>query len=575
MNLLRNAKVKSKIFFMGSIALIFLFIVGAIGFYYLKISNDKMKVMNSNLLAVEYIEEVKYAYNSLNADLFQLMVTSNVLVKNELKESISNKKNSLNQYISEYANTKLDLFEIDTLNEIKDNSGKAEKIENDVLSLALANKNEEAYALYNKDLSSLNQKIEKNISDLTKYNVKSAEQLDQENQANYKKSTYIVVGVVLLALLIVLSVSIFITDLIAKPIQSLEQYIERVALGDLREETFEKARDVKLYNDEIGKLGYSIIYMRQKLWQLVSKVYEVSEQIAASSQEFNANSEKSYKGIEETAESVNTIAEGIEIQFNTVINTSNVIKQMSIRIKEVAKNTIKAATVAEKTLQVTNEGGKDINIAKDQMNNIEEVVTNLDDVIKILVRRSNEIGQIVEVISAIAEQTNLLALNAAIEAARAGEQGSGFTVVAEEVRKLAERSKQLTGKISALIGQIQDDTANAVSAMYEGRKQVKIGMEVVENVGQSFEDISKLVLEITSQMHEAAIASESITRGNQQVVSYMEKVDKISKDTSSQSQVIAANAEEQIAAMQEITSASGELTKIGEILMAEILKFKL
>lgn len=575
MNLLRNAKVKSKIFFMGSIALIFLFIVGAIGFYYLKISNDKMKVMNSNLLAVEYIEEVKYAYNSLNADLFQLMATSNVLVKNELKESISNKKNSLNQYISEYANTKLDSFEIDTLNEIKDNSGKAEKVENDVLSLALANKNEEAYALYNKDLSSLNQKIEKNISDLTKYNVKSAEQLDQENQANYKKSTYIVVGVVLLALLIVLSVSIFITDLIAKPIQSLEHYIERVALGDLREETFEKARDVKLYNDEIGKLGYSIIYMRQKLWQLVSKVYEVSEQIAASSQEFNANSEKSYKGIEETAESVNTIAEGIEIQFNTVIDTSNVIKQMSIRIKQVAKNTIHAATVAEKTLQVTNEGGKDINIAKDQMNNIEEVVTKLDDVIKILVRRSNEIGQIVEVISGIAEQTNLLALNAAIEAARAGEQGSGFTVVAEEVRKLAERSKQLTGKISALIGQIQDDTANAVSAMYEGRKQVKIGMEVVENVGQSFEDISKLVLEITSQMREAAIASESITSGNKQVVSYMEKVDEISKDTSSQSQAIAANVKEQTAAMQEITSASEELTKIGEILMAEILKFKL
>ncbi|AJH00912.1 hypothetical protein LF65_04372 [Clostridium beijerinckii] len=575
MNLLRNAKVKSKILFMGSIALIFLVIVGFIGLYYIKRSNDKMKVMNSNLLAVEYIEEVKYAYNSLNTDLFKLMATSDVLAKNELKESINNKKDALNQYVKEYANTKLDPFEIDTLKQFKDNSESAEKAENDVLSLALANKNEEAYALYKKNLSALNQKIEKNIIDLTKYKVNSTDQLDKENQANYIKSTYIVVGVVLLALLIVLIVSIFITNLIAKPIQSLERYIEMVALGDLREETLEKTREVKLYNDEIGKLGYSIIYMRQKLWQLVSKVCEVSEQIAASSQEFNANSENSYKGIEETARSVNTIAEGIEIQFNTVMDTSNVIKQMSIRIKQVAKNTIDAAKVAEKTLKVTNEGGKDISIAKNQMNNIEEVVTKLDDVIKILVRRSNEIGQIVEVISGIAEQTNLLALNAAIEAARAGEEGRGFTVVAEEVRKLAERSKQLTGKISALIGQIQDDTANAVSAMYEGTKQVKIGMEVVENVGQSFDDISKLVLEITNQMREAAIASESITSGNQQVVSYMEKVDEISKDTSSQSQAIASNVEEQTAAMQEITSASEELTKIGEILMTEILKFKL
>lgn len=575
MNLLRNAKVKGKLFFMASIALISLLIVGVTGFYYMKTSNDKMKVMNSTLLAVEYIEEVKYAYNSSNTDLFQSMATTDVLVKNELKESISKKEDALNKYINEYANTQLDQFEIDTLKQFKDNSAKAEKVKNDVLSLTFANKNEEAYASYKKNLSSLNQKIEKNISDLTKYNVNSADQLYQENQANYKKSTYIAAGVVLMALLIVLIVSIFITYLIAKPIQSFERYIGEVALGDLREETLEKARDVKLYNDEIGKLGYSIIYMRQKLWELLSKVFEISEQIAASSQEFNASSQESSRGIEETAKSVNTIAEGIETQFNTVINTSNVIHKMSISIQQVANNTIDTAKAAEKTLQATNEGGKGINIAKDQMNNIEKIVIKLDGVIKILGQRSNEIGQIVEAISGIAEQTNLLALNAAIEAARAGEQGRGFAVVAEEVRKLAESSKQSTGKISTLISQIQYDTENAVSAMNEGTKQVRIGKQAVEIVGESFEDISKLVQEITSQIQEVATASESIASGNQQVVSSMEKVDEISKDVSSQSQAIAASVEEQTAAMQEITSSSEGLVKIGENLMTEILKFKL
>ena len=121
--------------------------------------------------------------------------------------------------------------------------------------MAVANKNEEAYALYNKTLSPLNQKIEKNLSDLTDYNVKSADELSQENQANYNKSIFIIVGVVLLALLIVLIVSIFITNLIAKPIKIFEKYIKKVADGDLSIETLEKESNVKIYKDEIGKFG--------------------------------------------------------------------------------------------------------------------------------------------------------------------------------------------------------------------------------------------------------------------------------------------------------------------------------
>jgi methyl-accepting chemotaxis protein len=561
---------------MGSISLIFLVIVGITGLYYLKISNDKMNSMyKDRLLAIEYLEEAKNAINSSNTDMFELMVTTDSNRNNELKQSISSKQEAINKYMDEYANTKLDSFEVDTLKQFQYVGTEAKTTTDDVLNLALENKNKEAYDLYNKSLSSLNQKTGKNISDLTDYNIKIAAQLNQENQANYQESVFIIAGVVLLALLIVLIVSIFITNLIAKPIKGMESYIEKIAQGDLSEETLAKARGSKLYNDEIGKLGNSIISMRQQLWELLSKISHSSEQIAASFDELNANAEESSKAIEETAISVNTIADGSGNQLNMVKNTSNIIQQMSGSIQQVATNTHNTSMVAEKALEATNEGGKAINITKEQMNNIEKVVIKIDDVIKILGQRSNEIGQIVEAISGIAEQTNLLALNAAIEAARAGEQGRGFAVVAEEVRKLAESSKESTGKISTLISQIQHDTENAVSSMHEGTNQVKIGMEVVDKAGQAFNDISKLVQEISSQIQEVATASENIADGSQQVVLSINKVDDISKDVSSQSQTIAASIEEQSASMHEIASASEGLAKIGEDLMTEISKFKL
>lgn len=577
MNLLRNAKVKNKLFFMAGTFLFSLIVVGLIGYYYLQASNDKIKDMYSGkLLAIEYLEGTRATYNALNRDLFELMATKDNNRNNELTKAISSEKEILIKNITNYTNTNPDTtFEIDTLKQLNENFAAADKLRGNVVALAVTNKNDEAYELYNKSLSPVNQKIEKNISDLVNNNIKEAEELNTQNVEDFTKARVTVLGIIVLALTLGTSISIFITNLIVKPIKTFQLYIEKVADGDLSVETLEKSKDTKIYNDEIGKLGSSIINMRQKLWEVLMKVSEASEHIAASSQELNANAEESSKGIEETAKAVNTISDGIEVQLNTVIDTSTVIQEMSGSTQQVAANTRNTAKVADKTLEATNEGEKAISTTKEQMNNIQETVIKLDKVIWKLGEKSNEIGQIIEAISSIAEQTNLLALNAAIEAARAGEQGKGFSVVAEEVRKLAEDSKESTGKISNLINEIQQDTYNAVSAMNEGTSQVRIGMEVMDNAGQAFGDISKLVQEITSQIQEVETASESIAEGSQQIVSSMKKVDGISKDVSSQAQTIAASVQEQTASMHEIASSSEGIAKIGEALMTEISKFKL
>lgn len=576
MNLLRNAKVRNKLMFMSASFLVFLILVGAIGFYYIQSSNSKINDMyKGDLLAIQYLGDSKATYNSSNADLFELMVTNDDSRNSQLLQSIKNKKDAIEKSIAQYDTITPDSFEVTNEKLLKGNMAISANVKTSILTLAAANKNDEAYAQYIKDLSPVNQKIEKNLSDLINYNVKTAAQANQQNLVASTNAKTIILIIIIIAIISSILISLFVIRLIVLPVIAMEKYIEKISSGDLSKETLNKARTARLYNDEIGKLGNSIIAMRENLWGLLSKVSDASEQIAASSQELNANAEESSKGVEETAKSISTIAYGAENQVNNVVDTSKVIKEMSVSINQTNENINQTVMVAGKTLEATKGGEKAINKTKEQMNNIQGTVSAIDGVVKKLGERSLKIGEIVETISSIAQQTNLLALNAAIEAARAGEQGKGFSVVAEEVRKLAEGSRKATEKISGLIGEIQNDTNNAVSSMLEGTNQVKTGMDVVDEAGKAFEDIVSLVKKITNQIQDASKASQNISTGSEKVVTSMDKVDDISKDVSTQSQTIAASIEEQTAAMHEIATASEALAKIGENLMIEVSKFKL
>jgi len=178
------------------------------------------------------------------------------------------------------------------------------------------------------------------------------------------------------------------------------------------------------------------------------------------------------------------------------------------------------------------------------MRKIAVVVGKSAETVKELGKSSDQIGEIVTVIDDIADQTNLLALNAAIEAARAGEQGRGFAVVADEVRKLAERTTKATKEIAGMIKKIQADTAGAVSSMQEGTRQVDQGIAMADKAGNSLKEIVQVSQKVTDMVMQIAAASEQQSSASEQISQNVEAISTVTGQTASSTQQIARAAED-------------------------------
>jgi methyl-accepting chemotaxis protein len=238
------------------------------------------------------------------------------------------------------------------------------------------------------------------------------------------------------------------------------------------------------------------------------------------------------------------MAAGAQEQSSQTVEIATAVEEMTKTIFETTRNADNASQTAKKAGDLAKEGGKVVKETIEGMYRIEEVVKKSAQTVQALGNSSDQIGEIVQVINDIADQTNLLALNAAIEAARAGEQGRGFAVVADEVRKLAERTTKATKEIAGMIKQIQKDTGEAVTSMELGTSEVEKGKLLTEKAGNSLNEIINGSEEVVDIINMVASASQEQSAAAEQISKNIEAISSVTNQSASGAQQIAHAAED-------------------------------
>lgn len=391
---------------------------------------------------------------------------------------------------------------------------------------------------------------------------------------DFNKGQTAILHSLLITLIVCLAVGaivvIWFAESIARPIKQVAGKIKQVAAGDFT------VTELKVKNrDEVGELANDANQMIGNLKALISQVLSSARQVSASTQQLAASVEETTKATQQITQSIQDIAAGIDHQAHISEESSRAMEEMAVGIHKIAETSSIAFEASAQTVNEADTGDVSIRRSLAQMNVIGSTVGNLSQLMQGLGQRSQEIGEIVQVIGNISAQTNLLALNASIEAARAGEQGKGFAVVAGEVKKLAEQSKTNTEHIGYLIAAIQSDIESAVAAMTGGEQEVKSGTSMMSDTGVAFARIVKAVLQVQTQVEEASAATEQMSAGSQQIAASIHEMARIAGVSATNSQTIAGAAEEQLAKMEQIRTSAETLSRMSQELQGAADRFKI
>jgi methyl-accepting chemotaxis protein len=304
--------------------------------------------------------------------------------------------------------------------------------------------------------------------------------------------------------------------LVLKPLWSLTAITREIAQG---EGALGKRVPVTNSQDEIVGLSSHLNAFIGKMQDAFSLVNDATNRLVSATLQLSTS-----------AEGVVRAAEG---QEERVIQSVSAVEEMTMTAGEVARNSTEAARIAKETAETARSGQEVMTQTVAGMQQVSQAVVQAAKIISTLGRSSDQIGEIVRVIEDIADQTNLLALNAAIEAARAGEQGRGFAVVADEVRKLAERTTKATKEIGDMIRHIQQDTRSAVLSMDQGTNQVGQGVELANKTGEALSNIYAMINATADKIQHIAHAAEEQSAATRQIAGDLESMTQTTRQTSS------------------------------------------
>jgi len=351
------------------------------------------------------------------------------------------------------------------------------------------------------------------------------------------------------------------------PLEESIRLAEAYGSGDLTARTELKTKG------DFKKLAVALDMVGENLTELVGDVMQAVEVVSATSQELASSAEEMNASTEQVSSAIQQISKGAQTQSLQVDESARSLKSISESVEDAHLQTEKASVLAKGATQKASAGMVTVEGTVKKMEIIQKVVSESAGAIERLGKRSEEIGEIVDVITNISEQTNLLALNAAIEAARAGDQGRGFAVVAEEVKNLAEDSREAAERIAKMIREVQNDTTKAVDAMKRGTSETAEGMSQVGLTGKAFKDILEITTQFVGSMEELTRKMESQSGYMVTAAKGVDDIASISEETASASEESAASTQELTASMEDMTARAQSLSEMATNMQRSVSQF--
>ncbi len=407
---------------------------------------------------------------------------------------------------------------------------------------ALERSSSEARQVLLKEFAPKNEALITAVKEMASLQDENMEKDVKRNRDEYESARNRAIGGLVVGLLFAIGAAIWIIRSITGPLNSMRDVITLVR--DKNDFTNAVRVDAE---DEVGQTAQAFNDLLATLRKTLDELKHSIGEVDVSAHSLSSAASQSAQASAMSSESASAMAASVE--------------QVSVSINQVSDNAHAASELAQKAGRMSDEGGKVIGDAVTKIRHIADAIDRVAEMISALGEQSKEISSIVQVIKDVADQTNLLALNAAIEAARAGEAGRGFAVVADEVRKLAERTTKATGEISTMIETIQSSSLSAVDAMHETVDEVKIGTELAEQAGLSIVDIRQAAGEVVSVVADIAGSIAEQSSATQSLAQQLETV--------------AQSAEENNAAAGETASSAHRLGELAHTMRVNTERFKI